>query len=285
MEDIIKELEIIGFTTYEAKVLCVLFEGHIMTPTEVAKEAKISRAYAYDVLKSFSQKGICNEIQTSTIVKYELIEPKVVKDKIEKDIYDTYKTRTSKLSSSFDKLMPKYKSKESEQDFTDVELIKGFNRHRYEKFIELMKETKKEMLLINKLGGYIQNEVDETSMALIKNGCQIKSIYEVSSKFKIKIEDKWVPASDEDLIKIFSDFEKQGEQIRLAKEVYQNMVIIDRKIVFVSLADPKIPKDNRSDIIIKDHYYANSMAQYFEYFWNQSRTISAYKEEILKNKS
>ena len=285
MEDIIKELEIIGFTTYEAKVLCVLFEGHIMTPTEVAKEAKISRAYAYDVLKSFSQKGICNEIQTSTIVKYELIEPKVVKDKIEKDIYDTYKTRTSKLSSSFDKLMPKYKSKESEQDFTDVELIKGFNRHRYEKFIELMKETKKEMLLINKLGGYIQNEVDETSMELIKNGCQIKSIYEVSSKFKIKIEDKWVPASDEDLIKIFSDFEKQGEQIRLAKEVYQNMVIIDRKIVFVSLADPKIPKDNRSDIIIKDHYYANSMAQYFEYFWNQSRTISAYKEEILKNKS
>ena len=282
MEDIIKELEIIGFTTYEAKVLCVLFEGHIMTPTEVAKEAKISRAYAYDVLKSFSQKGICNEIQTSTIVKYELIEPKVVKDKIEKDIYDTYKTRTSKLSSSFDKLMPKYKSKESEQDFTDVELIKGFNRHRYEKFIELMKETKKEMLLINKLGGYIQNEVDETSMELIKNGCQIKSIYEVSSKFKIKIEDKWVPASDEDLIKIFSDFEKQGEQIRLAKEVYQNMVIIDRKIVFVSLADPKIPKDNRSDIIIKDHYYANSMAQYFEYFWNQSRTISAYKEEILK---
>ena len=285
MEDIIKELEIIGFTTYEAKVLCVLFEGHIMTPTEVAKEAKISRAYAYDVLKSFSQKGICNQIQTSTIVKYELIEPKVVKDKIEKDIYDTYKTRTSKLSSSFDKLMPKYKSKESEQDFTDVELIKGFNRHRYEKFIELMKETKKEMLLINKLGGYIQNEVDETSMELIKNGCQIKSIYEVSSKFKIKIEDKWVPASDEDLIKIFSDFEKQGEQIRLAKEVYQNMVIIDRKIVFVSLADPKIPKDNRSDIIIKDHYYANSMAQYFEYFWNQSRTISAYKEEILKNKS
>ena len=285
MEDIIKELEIIGFTTYEAKVLCVLFEGHIMTPTEVAKEAKISRAYAYDVLKSFSQKGICNEIQTSTIVKYELIEPKVVKDKIEKDIYDTYKTRTSKLSSSFDKLMPKYKSKESEQDFTDVELIKGFNKHRYEKFIELMKETKKEMLLINKLGGYIQNEVDETSMELIKNGCQIKSIYEVSSKFKIKIKDKWVPASDEDLIKIFSDFEKQGEQIRLAKEVYQNMVIIDRKIVFVSLADPKIPKDNRSDIIIKDHYYANSMAQYFEYFWNQSRTISAYKEEILKNKS
>jgi sugar-specific transcriptional regulator TrmB len=285
MDDIIKELEVIGFTTYEAKVLCVLFEGHIMTPTEVAKEAKISRAYAYDVLKSFSQRGICNEIQTSTIVKYELIEPQVVKDKIEKDIFDTYKTRTSKLASSFEKLVPKYKSKESEQDHTDVELIKGFNKHRYEKFVELMKVTTKEMLLINKLGGYIQNEVDETTKDLVKKGCTLKSIYEVSNKFRIKLNDEWVPASEDDLIKIFGGFESQGEQVRLAKEVFQNMVIFDRKIVFISLADPKISKNNRSDIIIKDEYYANSMAQYFDYFWNQSKSIKEYKEEILKNKS
>ncbi len=284
MDEIIKELEIIGFTTFEAKVLCVLFEGHVMTPTEVAKEAKISRAYAYDVLKSFSQRGLCNEIQTSTIVKYELIQPKVVQDKIEKDIFDTYTTRTGKLSSAFEKLMPRYRSKENEQGFTDVELIKGFNKHRYEKFVELMKETKKEMLLVNKLGGYIQSEVDETSKNLVERGCVLRSIYEVSKKFKIKVNDEWVPAGEGDLLRIFSDFEKQGEQVRLASEVFQNMVIFDRKIVFVSLADPKIPKNNRSDIIIKDEYYANSMAQYFDYFWQQSKTIEQFKSELSNSK-
>jgi hypothetical protein len=104
----------------------------------------------------------------------------------------------------------------------------------------------------------------------------------VSENFKIKVQNKWVQASSKDLIELFSKFEKQGEQVRVAKEVFQNMIIIDRKIVFVSLADPKISKNNRSDVIIKDGYYANSMAQYFDYFWGQSKTIEQYKSEILK---
>ncbi len=284
-KEILKELEVIGFTSHESKVICVMFENHTMTPTEVASEAGISRAYAYDVLKSFTEKGICNEIQTSTKVIYELIEPKVVKDKIEKDIYDTYRLRTDKLNSAFEKLIPKYRSKLKSQAPTDVELIKGFNKHRFEKFVSLMKETKKELLLINKLGGYIQNDLDMSSKELIKKGCVLKSIYELSSNFKIKLENQWVPASNTDLIDIFSKFEEQGEQIRLSGEVFQNMVIFDRKIVFISLADPGIPKNNRSDVIIKDEYYANSMAQYFDYFWGKSKTIKEYKSEILKNKS
>jgi sugar-specific transcriptional regulator TrmB len=285
MDELIKELEIIGFTTYEAKVICVLFEGHIMTPTEVAKEAKISRAYAYDVLKSFAEKGICNGIQTSTVVKYELIDPKVVKDKIEKEIFETYETRTKKLNSSFEKLTKRFKAKVTEQVDNDVELIKGFNKHRYEKFIELMKGTQKEMLLINKLGGYMQNEVDETSLEIINRGCTIRSIYEFSKNLKVKTENKWIQVSELDLIKIFAKFVEQGEQIRLAKEVFQNMLIIDRKIVFASLTNPRIPKNNRSDVIIKDEYYANSMAQYFEYFWNQSKTIEEFKTEIQNKQS
>src|SRR5260221_14594462 len=101
-----------------------------------------------------------------------------------------------------------------------------------------MKSTEKELLLINKQGGYIQSDVDDVSKQLIKNGCVLKSIYEVSSNFKIRVQNKWVAASDEDLINIFNRFEKQGEQIRLYREVFQNFVIIHRKIVFVSLAAP-----------------------------------------------
>src|SRR5258707_15676317 len=100
MEEIVKELEVTGFTNYEAKVICVLFEGHVMTPTEVAKEAGISRAYAYDVLKSFADKGICNEIHTNSVMKYELIEPRVVKDKIKNDLLATYNSRTKNLNSA-----------------------------------------------------------------------------------------------------------------------------------------------------------------------------------------
>src|SRR5437762_6513785 len=130
MEDLIKSLETLGFTGYESKVFCILFEGTSMTATEVSKEAKIPRASAYNILKSFTQKGICNEIQTSTVALYEIIDPHIVRDKIEKEIRDSFNNKLNKLTFSFDKLQPVYKSKIPTGVKTDVELIKGFNRHR-----------------------------------------------------------------------------------------------------------------------------------------------------------
>ena len=49
MEDLINSLEILGFTGYESKVFCILFEGSSMTATEVAKQSKIPRASAYNI--------------------------------------------------------------------------------------------------------------------------------------------------------------------------------------------------------------------------------------------
>jgi hypothetical protein len=46
-------------------------------------------------------------------------------------------------------------------------------------------------------------------------------------------------------------FEKQGEKIRLAKKIPQNMAIFDEQIVFLSLYDLTIPKNNRTDVIIR----------------------------------
>src|ERR1700681_1215432 len=102
MEEIIKSLEALSFTNYESKVFCVLFEGRTMTATEIAKEAKIPRSSAYDVLKSFTQKGICNEIQTSSVALYVIIDPKIVEDKVRQDLSGDAKNRLTKLKDSFD---------------------------------------------------------------------------------------------------------------------------------------------------------------------------------------
>ncbi len=86
MEEIIKYLENLGFTVYESKVFLTLFEVHMLSGSDVAKKADIPRTSAYDILKQFVKKGICNEIETSSVNKYELIDPEIVKDKLEKEI-------------------------------------------------------------------------------------------------------------------------------------------------------------------------------------------------------
>lgn len=279
MKDTIKNLESLGFTNYESRIFCVLFEGNLMTASEIAKKAEIARSSAYDILKSFTEKGICNEIQTSSVAKYEIIDPKVVQDKIEKEIHDTYISKTTKLKDSFDKLTPIFKAKELEGEKVDVELIKGFNKHRSAKFMQHWEASSKELLLMNKLEAMADTSIDEFTAKFVKNGGIIKTIYEVSENFRIHEDGKWKVVGAEKLIEILNETEGEGGEVRLTKKVYQNMAIFDRKVVYISLVDPTVSRYNRSDIIVKNQNFAESMAEFFEQSW-----LKADKPEVFRDK-
>jgi len=279
-EEVIQELKSLGYTYYESKVFYALFTADNMTTTEIAKAAGIPRSSAYEILKNFTRQGICNEIETSSVVRYQLIDPKVISDKIENDIQKSFKDKLKNLKQSFETLEPLYHNKEEKGEKVDVELIRGFNRHRNMKFLNLLQSTEKEMLLINKLEGRISDEINEVGKNLSKSGGLVKSIYEASLNFKIKIKDEWENVTPERLIKLCRGFEEQGEQVRLSESVFQNMAIFDRKVVFVSLVDPSLAKYNRSDIIVYNENYANSMAEYFTSVWNRSFTIKEFEKRM-----
>ena len=277
--EVIKSLEGIGFTTYEAKVMHALVEGRVLSGAEVAKQAKIPRSSAYTILKKFAEKGICNEIQTSSVIQYELIDPKVVKDKIEKDIRDKFQSNISSLTESFDKLQSVFRAKELESKKIDVELIKGFNRQRHLKFLDLVKLSTQEILVMNRIEVFMFEEQDEASRKFLKRGGVIRCIYEASDKIKIRTDGKTAEYAPENFVRICEQYEKQGEQIRLAEQVVQNAAVFDRKIVFVNLFDPGIPQYNRSDIIVKNENFAQFAAQNFETAWEKADTIDEFKRK------
>lgn len=280
MNEIIKNLEALGFTNYESRVFCVLFEGNLLTASEISKKAEIARSSAYDILKSFTEKGICNEIQTSSVAKYEIIDPKVVQDKIEKEIHDAYRNKTTKLKDSFDKLTPIFKAKELEAEKVDVELIKGFNKHRYAKLMQLWEGSEKELLLMNKLEGHVDSTTDEFTREFIKKGGTVKTIYEASKDFKIKVEGSWQVIAPDKLAAFVNEMQGEGGEVRLTDKVNQFMAIFDRKIVYISLADPTVSRYNRSDIVVKNKNFAESMAQYFELTWGNSLPADEYQKKF-----
>jgi sugar-specific transcriptional regulator TrmB len=251
-----------------------------MTTTEIAKAADIPRSSAYEILKNFTKQGICNEIETSSVVRYQLIDPKVVEDKIELEIHEAYKSRISKLKYSFEKLEPLFKQSETPSEKIDVELVKGFNKHRNMKFLNLLKSAKEEVLLMIRLESNVSKELDDAALDLYKRGGVIKSVYEASYNFKIKMNDKWENVSPAGLLELCRGFEQQGEQVRISENVFQNMVIFDRKTVFISLVDPAIAKYNRSDVIIHNENYASSMAEYFYSCWEKSSTTEEFGKNI-----
>ena len=282
MNELISRLKSLGFTDYESRIFLALLQGHLMSATEIADSAKIRRTDVYNVLKSFVEKGYCNEIETNTILKYEMIDPDVVLDKIELKIQNERDRQIASFKDTFKQLKPLYRSKENTEDkVSNIELIRGYNQHREEKFMNLLKNAKKEIFFMIRLEMYISDEVDKTAEKFIKSGGVIKSIYEVGSSFKVKKDGKWTDGNTADLVKIFSKFEKYGEQVRLSTAKIPNFTIFDRETVFMNIVDKSVPRYNEADIIIKNKDYSESMTEVFNTFWEKSYTLKEYKK--IKN--
>jgi sugar-specific transcriptional regulator TrmB len=283
MKEIIKKLEALGFTNYESKVFLVLMKGRSMSAAEVAEEAGIPRTSVYDILKLFAERGYCNEIETPTKLRYEIIDPSVIEDKIENELNNNFKGKIKELKHSFEYLKPLYtKGKVTEKD-TDVEVVKGFNRQREFKLIELIRESKKEILLMNKLEGRISTEQDELVKSFLKKGGVLKSIYEKSKSIKIKIEDKWKDVTEDELVNIYEQFEKQGVEVKIAQKIPQFMMIFDGTKVFISLKDESKFKHQWIDVIIKDKNYGEAMHEFFGFLWKNSTNVKEYKKSLLTN--
>jgi sugar-specific transcriptional regulator TrmB len=280
----IEKLKALGFKEYEAKVFLVLLKGVPMSASAIAKEANIIRNSIYDILKSFVEKGYCNEIETNTILNYQIIDPQIILDKIKKSYHDSFNTNLSLLTNTFDELQPIYKSAPKDRTNKDlnIELIRGFNKHRVAKYAEILKHTEFEVLGMYRLNGTVSEELDSTAEKLIRNGGTVKSIYMATLDFKVVKDGKAIPANHEDLVRVLETFEKYGEKVRISKVKIPNITIFDKTKVFINISDKDIPKNKRADIIVSNPDLAEHMTDLFNYYWEKGITIEEYKKSLNK---
>lgn len=279
MNDLIIKLKSLGFTEYESKVFLALIKGHNMSAPEIAKSAKIRRTDVYDILKSFVEKGFCNEIETNSVLMYEITDLNVILDKLELKAQKEKEKHIKSLKDTFKDLKPLYGTEKTDKKSFNVELIRGYNLHRVEKFYDLIRNSRKEILLMIRMEMYLSDQIDKTAADFIKRGGVIKSIYELGENFKIKKHDRWVDCSDEDLYKVFSGFESYGEQLKLSRAKVPNLAIFDREIVFLNVVDKSDSrKNNEADVIFKNKDFAETMAEVFERAWEKSFTLKEFQK-------
>ena len=277
----IEKLKYLGFTDYEAKVFIALLKGSLMSASEIADDAKIRRTDVYNILKSFVEKGYSNEIETNSILKYELIDPDIILDKLERRINAKRQKELDTLKETFKELKPLHRTKESDSvKRVNIELIRGYNQHRETKFLELLKNAKKEILFMVKLEHAVMNEVDATAKKFMKNGGVIKSLYQVSDNFRIKKDNKWSKGTVSDLVKACEFFEKSGEKLRLSHSPVPNMTIFDREFVFLNITDKTLPKHNEADVLIKNKEFAENMIIVFESLWEKAQELKTFKQNL-----
>ncbi|HJY64226.1 MAG TPA: helix-turn-helix domain-containing protein [Ignavibacteria bacterium] len=269
-EILIERLKSLGFKEYESKVLLVLLKGIPMSASEIAKDANIIRNSIYDILKNFVDKGYCNEIETNTILNYQVIDPAIILDKIIHDYKIKYENKLINLKDTFGELRTVYESTSEEVEGPDknIQLIRGFNKHRVSKYIKLVEASKTEILNMTGPRRAIAQEANEDAIKFIKSGGVIKTLSQLHNNKEL----------DNELIKLCEIFEKSGEQVKLANFNLPNIVIFDRETVFINLSgDKSVPKHKQADIIIKNKDFVSHMCDLFDNYWNKSLTIQEFK--------
>lgn len=279
--NIITKLKELGFNEYKAKVLLVLLDGAAKSASEIADKAKIIRSSIYDVLKLFVEKGYCNEIETNRILLYQIIDPEIILDKIEREQIQRHNKTLTQLRDTFGTLKEIYKNSSGvSSNQINVELMRGYNKHRISKYMDLLKSAQKEICGMFRFKGMITEECNEATLNFMKQGGVLRSIYHISLDFKISEGKKSADAQPNDLIRVCEAFQKNGEQIRLSRLEIPNMTIIDGENVFINIDDKHIPKQSQADIIFRQSKFSQYMQDLFEYYWKDSITIEQYKKEI-----
>ena len=273
------KLRKLGLKEYESKVFLVLLKGSLMSASEIAKKSKVPRPKVYEVLRSFVERGYCNEIETNSIMMFQIIDPDIIVDKMEKELHLNYKKSLADIKDSFEELKPLYRSEEDKDSkITNIEVVRGFNQHRHTKFIELFKNAKKEIHFMIRLEGYVSDEIDSIAKKFFKNGGKIQSLYEASYNFRIKKDGQWSNVDIEDLLKICKKFESYGEDLKISESRLPNMTIFDRETVFLNVQDKNLPRHNEADIIIHNKAYAENMIDYFDRVWDTSYTTKQFEK-------
>lgn len=274
------KLEKLGFGNYEAKVFLALYKGSIMSAADIAKEAKVPRTSVYEILRNFAKEGFCSEITTPTKQLFEIIDSSVIEDKLSIQYSTEYRNKLTSLKECFNQIKPLYKTKQPDEYKSDVELIRGYNLHRELKFLELVKSSDKGVMIMNRFVGNVASGLDSESRKLFDRGGYVRSLYEKSTDFKLKINDKWQNVNKLDLIRLCEGFIKQGEDIRFVSEIPQILAVFDERVVYISLFDEKIPAKDSTDVVIKNKRFASFIISLFNIYWDKADTLEALKKEL-----
>jgi len=278
--NILDKLRKLAFKEYESKVFLALLQGNAMSASEIAKESKVIRNSIYDILKSFVEKGYCNEIETNSILKYELIDPDIIFDKLKRDLKKEREQEDKNLREALSKLKALHKAKAKKQEVLNVELIRGYNKHREKKFLDLLKSAKKEILFMMKFEGYITDDIDESAVKFFSKGGVIKSVYEYTLDFKVPENSRWKQAEKKDFLSILSKYQNAGEQLRISEKSVPNFTIFDRETVFMCISDKSLPRHQEADLIIRNKQFTENFIYVFNTYYENSITLKEYKEKL-----
>jgi HTH-type transcriptional regulator, sugar sensing transcriptional regulator len=292
---IFKRFKELGLGTNEAKSYISLLERDTMSVAEIARHAKIPRANAYEALETLLAKGFCIS-RPGKIRQYSALDPELLYEKAtqlidyhfegeikkvrdqQEQILQEKKAARDRLANLARELKPLYHSGRSNLNPMDyIDIIKdSFLIHK--KFIELIGEAKKEVLIFSKAPytgpKEVLKEQTEKQSEPLKSGVTIKTIYEI-------------PSDPDEIGWWYDDIVqsvKMGEKARVMKELPMKMVVVDEEVVMLPMEDPVSSGTSFTAQIIRHRGLARTLRLSFESLWETAEDHTVI-QDLLTHKN
>lgn len=205
MESVVKKLQQIGLTEYEARTYLALLDVHLNTATKISEKSGVPRTRIYSVLESLGQKGWIR-IYSGVPLLFKAVDPREVFEKIKEDYTEFLESLQTTLKEEVNEMKEKF-------------VIK-----RFDIGLESLKEEMRKAKTI---------EINNATATFIKK---------VSDAFKEDVMVKVLLFPDEPKVNIKNVQFKQAEvgivSIVRNKEVPSMSITLDESRTFTVFQDP-----------------------------------------------
>ncbi|MCK5052023.1 MAG: hypothetical protein KAS53_09895 [Candidatus Cloacimonetes bacterium] len=272
MDALILELSNIGFTEYEAKAYNMLLQQNLQSASEIYKKTGIPRGRIYDILQQLLQKGFCY-IVPGAVNKYTAVDPNIaINNLIEQQRKET-KLREQKMVQTANILHERYTSMEDTSSPLDYIQVLTTRQSQINKFLALIKTSKKFICSFNKKPFAISSKMEEVikisapHVECIKRGIKVKALYEAEDD------------NAEYFTKELEYFESIGEEIRICEKLPMKMMISDNTTAMISLRNEGLAKFKLSSLVVEHTDLTTSLLELFDIYWEKAITL----DEFIKN--
>jgi len=307
---ILKRFKEIGLSSYEAKSYLSLLERDTLTVSEISRLSGIPRANAYEALEKLMSKGMCIAKPGHT-KKYSASDPLMLQEKFleeassaaeielenlgkkhnerlanskaaleaelknlkekEREILERAKVAKENITAVINQLRPQYEKSRQEVNPLDyIEIIK--DRYQiHKRFMQLLAQGKKEILVITKppFSGPPEKLEEQVGHGAdtSKRGVRVRCIYEIAVD---EDERRWQ-------LEMIKRAVSAGEEARVSEELPMKMAIFDSSVVMYWLEDPVSQQISLTAQVVVHHSLAKGLRILFETLWEQAQDYHILK--------
>jgi len=266
-ESLIEDLKNLGLNIYEAKVYLALIERSSLDTAEIAQISGVPRARTYDILDNLVRRGLAS-LKPGKNKKYGALDIETFRQRLIAENREASIERELKIEETSLKLKKKLEKLYSPENLPSdplqyIEIIRNPARI-HQKFLQLLHESKKEILIFTKppYAGNVDQKSEQIQLQeqLMQRGVRIKSICEIPSDPQ---ERRW-------WLKRIENASPYGEETRVIKELPMKLAVFDELTVIYTLEDPILHTTSVTTMVTEHRSLAKSLKMLFDNIWEKA---------------